>query len=222
MLFARKALVTASIAMSAVVGALATASPASASISTGSYGVEDCDAQCVVLYFNTGYGGSHTVIHSDTPTGGEGIRDLAGYTFQSGGAGQGQSLKNNAASAKARVWGIDASVTVYFNSGYAGPATSSTTPSTRPPGSSRTRTTRTPRCTSGTFRSTRAASTSVELSREFVAAAFPRGRHIPCGEVDDCGKTGIADRGITRSCDGRGRAHGDGLLFGKRRGPHRR
>ncbi|GAA1182583.1 peptidase inhibitor family I36 protein [Kitasatospora gansuensis] len=121
MLFARKALVTASIAMSAVVGALATASPASASISTGSYGVEDCDAQCVVLYFNTGYGGSHTVIHSDTPTGGEGIRDLAGYTFQSGGAGQGQSLKNNAASAKARVWGIDASVTVYFNSGYAGP-----------------------------------------------------------------------------------------------------
>ncbi|WP_371500433.1 peptidase inhibitor family I36 protein [Kitasatospora sp. NBC_00374] len=121
MLFARKALVTASIALSAVVGTLAIASPASAGISTGSDSVGDCDAQCLVLYYNTGYAGSHTTIHSTTPSGGEGVYDLSGYTFQSGGAGQGKSLKNNAASAKARIWSIDSSVTVYFNSGYAGP-----------------------------------------------------------------------------------------------------
>ncbi|MEV4613518.1 peptidase inhibitor family I36 protein [Kitasatospora sp. NPDC049258] len=121
MLFARKTLVTASIALSAVVGALATASPASAAISTGSDSVGDCDAQCLVLYYNTGYAGSHTTIHSTTPNGGEGVYDLSAYTFQSGGAGQGKNLKNNAASAKARIWGIDSSVTVYFNSGYAGP-----------------------------------------------------------------------------------------------------
>ncbi|MFJ8039135.1 hypothetical protein ACIRBX_01310 [Kitasatospora sp. NPDC096147] len=121
MLSARKALVTATMAMSAVVGALATASPANASITTGSYTVDGCDAQCLVLYFNTGYAGSHTVIHSTTPDAGEGVYDLSVYTFQSSGKGQGTNLKNNAASAKARIWGIKSSVTVYFNSGYAGP-----------------------------------------------------------------------------------------------------
>ncbi|MEV8097822.1 peptidase inhibitor family I36 protein [Kitasatospora sp. NPDC085879] len=105
--------------MSALVGALATASPASAAITVNTN--TDCDAQCIVLYFNTGYAGSHTAIHSSTPDGGEGIYNLADYTFLSGGKGQGQGLKNNAASAKARIWSIDSSVTIYYNSGYSGP-----------------------------------------------------------------------------------------------------
>ncbi|MFE3941509.1 hypothetical protein ACFXPV_06455 [Streptomyces sp. NPDC059118] len=46
---------------------------------------------------------------------------MAAYTFLSSGAGQGMSLKNHAASAKARIWSVDSSVTIYYNSGYAGP-----------------------------------------------------------------------------------------------------
>ncbi|WP_263105537.1 peptidase inhibitor family I36 protein [Kitasatospora sp. DSM 101779] len=105
--------------MSAVLGGIVAASPANAAITVNTN--TDCDAQCIVLYFNTGYAGSHTVIHSDTPDSGEGIYNLEGYTFLSSGNGKGQGLKNNAASAKARIWGINSSVTVYYNSGYSGP-----------------------------------------------------------------------------------------------------
>ncbi|MEV6207211.1 peptidase inhibitor family I36 protein [Kitasatospora sp. NPDC051914] len=106
-------------AVSAVLGGIVTAAPANAAITVNTN--NDCDAQCITFYFNTGYAGSHTTIHSTTTGAGEGVYNLAEYTFLSGGKGQGQSLKNNAASAKARIWGIDSSVTVYYNSGYSGP-----------------------------------------------------------------------------------------------------
>ncbi|MFB6716918.1 MULTISPECIES: hypothetical protein [unclassified Streptomyces] len=120
MLFVRKALVTASVAISAVASAFVAASPASASVWTDSSSSTSCDSQCLVLFYNTGYAGSYTRF-SSTGSGSEGIRDLAAYTFLGSGSGQGMSLKNHAASAKARIWSVDSSVTIYYNSGYAGP-----------------------------------------------------------------------------------------------------
>ncbi|EFG03840.1 peptidase inhibitor family I36 protein [Streptomyces clavuligerus] len=64
------------------------------------------------LYYNSNLGGSHISLVRSVP-------DLAGYTFTTAGAGQGQRVKNNAASAHSLVI---CSVVVYFNSHYSGPA----------------------------------------------------------------------------------------------------
>ncbi|CAL9488652.1 hypothetical protein SUDANB6_03199 [Streptomyces sp. enrichment culture] len=65
------------------------------------------------LYYNSGLSGSHADFNVPT-------RDHAGYTFSSSGAGQGQPVKNNAASGT----NLDTECTasIYYNSGWSGPA----------------------------------------------------------------------------------------------------
>ncbi|WP_431990500.1 hypothetical protein [Streptomyces albogriseolus] len=73
---------------------LGTASPASAAIDVGG----NCPEMCLTFFYNTGYQGSRFVI-SYNGSGTNGIPNLAGYNFVTSGAGQGQPVKNNAASA---------------------------------------------------------------------------------------------------------------------------
>ncbi|MFF7735279.1 hypothetical protein [Streptomyces sp. NPDC007984] len=112
---ARKALAGVAMA-SALAGVnVGVAAPASAAIDTGG----NCVDRCLYLYFNTGYSGSRFVM-SYTGSGTNGIPNLAGYKFVTGGSGQGQAVKNNAASAKATFPGVGTSWVIYYNSGYAG------------------------------------------------------------------------------------------------------
>ncbi|GAA1076013.1 MULTISPECIES: peptidase inhibitor family I36 protein [Kitasatospora] len=73
--------------------------------------VRDCPDGKFCLFYNSNEQGSHIAMSSN-------IRDLAGYTFTSPGNGQGQSVKNNAASA---VSNVCMTVRVYYNSNYSGP-----------------------------------------------------------------------------------------------------
>ncbi|GGT57221.1 hypothetical protein ABT368_10555 [Streptomyces althioticus] len=91
------------------------ASPASAAIDVGG----NCPERCLTLFYNTGYKGSRFVI-SYNGSGTNGIPNLAGYNFVTSGAGQGQPVKNNAASAYATFPGVGTSWVVYYNSGYGG------------------------------------------------------------------------------------------------------
>ncbi|MFJ9522323.1 peptidase inhibitor family I36 protein [Kitasatospora sp. NPDC101801] len=72
----------------------------------------DCEENTFCFFYNSNEQGSHTALRvRDVP-------DLAGYTFASPGNGQGQRLKNNAASA---VSNVCMTVTVFYNSNYGGP-----------------------------------------------------------------------------------------------------
>lgn len=73
--------------------------------------VRDCPDGKFCLFYNSNEQGSHIAMSSN-------IRDLAGYTFTSPGNGQGQHVKNNAASA---VSNVCMTVRVYYNSNYSGP-----------------------------------------------------------------------------------------------------
>ncbi|MEW1909379.1 peptidase inhibitor family I36 protein [Kitasatospora sp. NPDC085895] len=73
--------------------------------------VRDCPDGKFCLFYNSNEQGSHMAMSSN-------IRDLAGYTFTSPGNGQGQHVKNNAASA---VSNVCMTVRVYYNSNYSGP-----------------------------------------------------------------------------------------------------
>ncbi|WP_405500259.1 peptidase inhibitor family I36 protein [Streptomyces niveus] len=66
---------------------------------------------CMTFFYNSNRAGSQTYFNAN-------VSDLAPYTFLTSGSGQGQGIKNNAASAD-----NDAStiMTIYYNSGYAGP-----------------------------------------------------------------------------------------------------
>ncbi|MDL5203990.1 hypothetical protein [Streptomyces sp. ALI-76-A] len=72
----------------------------------------DSERDCAVFYYNSNNSGSHTAFTRD------GVANLAGYAFLSSGTGQGQGVKNNAAS----FWNasIDSVATVFFNSNYGG------------------------------------------------------------------------------------------------------
>ncbi|MFG2354304.1 hypothetical protein [Streptomyces sp. NPDC048521] len=72
---------------------------------------------CIYLYYNSSLQGSYITI------GGGSISNLAGYTFPYKGTGQGLPVKNNAASAQFRAADsfYPSSMTVFYNSGYAGP-----------------------------------------------------------------------------------------------------
>ncbi|MFG3213816.1 hypothetical protein [Streptomyces tendae] len=105
---------TAVAAFTALAGAgIALASPASA----GTYPQTSCglpsNGQCLVLYYNSGYKGSSTSYPVSA------VNNFEGHKFLTSGAGQGQYLKNNAASAKNRTtqgwWAA-----IYFNSGQVG------------------------------------------------------------------------------------------------------
>ena len=67
---------------------------------------------CGVFFYNSGMSGSFTAFR------GSSVSNLAGYTFQTPGAGKGQAVKNNAASFNNL--SIDSIATVFFSSGYAG------------------------------------------------------------------------------------------------------
>lgn len=101
-----------------VMGTVATASPANADVWVDTDTQTSCDSSCVVFYFNSSYGGSRTTVNGSANY--DGISNLAPYTFLSSGSGQGQALKNNAASAKARNPCLGCNATIYFNSGYGG------------------------------------------------------------------------------------------------------
>ncbi|MEV7176961.1 peptidase inhibitor family I36 protein [Kitasatospora sp. NPDC093679] len=73
--------------------------------------VRDCPDGKFCLFYNSNEQGSHMAMSSN-------VRDLAGYTFTSPGNGQGQHVKNNAASA---VSNVCMTVRVYYNSNYSGP-----------------------------------------------------------------------------------------------------
>lgn len=69
-----------------------------------------CESGEFCLYYNSDHGGSLSDFTGS-------ISDYGSYTFKSGGSGQGQNVKNNAAS----VWNrTSAVVTVFYKSGYAG------------------------------------------------------------------------------------------------------
>lgn len=89
------------------------AAPASAAVTGTCY----TDRPCLLLFYNSAYEGSHIKI------GGGSISNLAGYTYPYAGAGQGQPVKNNAASAHFRADSsfYTSSMTVFYNSGYSGP-----------------------------------------------------------------------------------------------------
>ncbi|MEU9084701.1 peptidase inhibitor family I36 protein [Streptomyces sp. NPDC048357] len=105
-------------ALSAFAGVgLALAAPASASSMLGS----NCSdlrsyGQCLQLFYNSGFGGSYSYYEGTTSVPVMASSDK----FLTGGAGQGQEIKNNAASAKNHTsqgfW-----VSIYYNSWYDGP-----------------------------------------------------------------------------------------------------
>lgn len=74
-----------------------------------------CEAGEFCLYYNSNHAGSVSDFTTSIPDYGATQPDC--YEFKGAGAGQGQCVKNNAASAWNRTSG---SVTVYFNSGYGG------------------------------------------------------------------------------------------------------
>ncbi|MFF3461334.1 peptidase inhibitor family I36 protein [Streptomyces sp. NPDC001984] len=82
--------------------------PASASAGTGC--VDAGHGGCIRLFYNSNRSGSSTYFNTN-------VSDLAGYTFLTSGSGQGQPVKNNAASALNDSPNI---VTIYYNSGYVG------------------------------------------------------------------------------------------------------
>ncbi|MEV7237285.1 peptidase M23 [Streptomyces sp. NPDC051020] len=94
----------------AIAGALTLAgvAPASASGATCNEGWGNGD---LCLHYNSNNAGSHTGFVSS-------VSNQVGYTFKSAGAGQGQALKNNAASVQN--WDHSRDAAVYFNSGYSG------------------------------------------------------------------------------------------------------
>lgn len=71
----------------------------------------DTETYCMKFYYNSGIAGSYTVFR------GFDHYSLNGYTFLSSGAGQGQAVKNNAASA---VNLAPYNLVIYFNSNLAG------------------------------------------------------------------------------------------------------
>ncbi|GAA3002615.1 peptidase inhibitor family I36 protein [Streptomyces fulvorobeus] len=70
-----------------------------------------CSSGTFCLYYNSGLGGSRLTLNNS-------VSDLAGYKFTTDGAGEGQYVKNNAASAWNKTL---CPVTVYFRSNYGGP-----------------------------------------------------------------------------------------------------
>lgn len=69
-----------------------------------------CSSGSFCLYYNSNLGGSRLTL-------GNSVGDLAGYKFTTSGAGEGQNVKNNAASA----WNKNlCPVSVYFYSNYGG------------------------------------------------------------------------------------------------------
>ncbi|GAA2926575.1 peptidase inhibitor family I36 protein [Streptomyces enissocaesilis] len=71
-----------------------------------------CASGTFCLYYNSNLGGSHVALNRNVP-------DLAGYKFTTSGAGQGQYVKNNAASAQNM---SQCKATVFFYSNYGGPS----------------------------------------------------------------------------------------------------
>lgn len=108
-----------SVISAAVLGVGGAASDAGAATWTSTHTVNNCDYACVVIFYNSQYGGSRTTFENNKAE--EGIPNLGPYTFKTVGAGQGLSVKNHAASAQARNYGLGYNVTIYRNSGYAGP-----------------------------------------------------------------------------------------------------
>lgn len=99
----KRALIVATAAIGTMLG---TASSASAVCNPGTNGF--------CLYYNSNYGGSyHKFDYGD-------VANLAGYNFTSPGSGQGQTVKNNAASGRNGFAYVN--VRVYFNSNYSGPS----------------------------------------------------------------------------------------------------
>ncbi|MFC8197469.1 hypothetical protein ACFWBR_15000 [Streptomyces sp. NPDC060006] len=103
----------AAVGVAAALISLAGVSQAAATEYKGS----SCDglAPCISMYFNSTQQGSHTDF------GGYGKINFAGYNFASPSNGQGQPIKNNAASAYFRAKTTDESAIIYFNSNQAGP-----------------------------------------------------------------------------------------------------
>ncbi|WP_406124242.1 peptidase inhibitor family I36 protein [Streptomyces sp. NBC_00989] len=85
--------------------AFTTATPASADT--------NCSIGNFCLFYNSGMAGTHLHFNNS-------VADLAGYTFDCCGAGAGQSVKNNAASARNDFTNYN--VRVYYNSNYSGPS----------------------------------------------------------------------------------------------------
>jgi hypothetical protein len=72
----------------------------------------DCPESAFCLFYNSYEQGSHMVVRDSIP-------NLAGYIFTSSGNGQGQPVKNNAASA---VSNVCMTVWVNYYSNYSGPS----------------------------------------------------------------------------------------------------
>ncbi|MCX5421176.1 peptidase inhibitor family I36 protein [Streptomyces sp. NBC_00078] len=79
-----------------------------------------CASSHVCLYYHSGESGAKFSVAYDDNNAQvtAAIPDLAGHYFDSSGAGAGQSVKNNAASAE--IYGSHCSLWVYYNSNYGG------------------------------------------------------------------------------------------------------
>lgn len=86
-------------------------SPASEANVVTPMAASDCPIGKFCFFYNSGLTGSHNALN------GNNIPNLTGYTFTSSGAGSGQPVKNNAASAQNN---NQCKATVFFNSNYAG------------------------------------------------------------------------------------------------------
>lgn len=79
-----------------------------------------CASSHVCLYYNSGQSGAKFTRYFDDNNVQTtlAIPDLAGYYFDSSGAGAGQTVKNNAASGE--IYGLHCSMWVYYNTNYGG------------------------------------------------------------------------------------------------------
>lgn len=104
----KKSLVAVLPLVAALASIVPISTPASAAPGTscnpGTYG-------CMRFFYNSNRAGSHTYFNAN-------VSDLAPYTFLTSGNGQGQGIKNNAASV---LNNASTFMTIYYNSGYAGP-----------------------------------------------------------------------------------------------------
>ena len=102
--------------LAAGIGAFGLVAPTAASATTvGSSCSGNND--CVILYYNSNMGGSSEAYSSGSTGFAPSVSNLAGYTFQTTGAGQYQYVKNNAASVNNL---SDSQLVIWYNSGYSG------------------------------------------------------------------------------------------------------
>ncbi|MBZ9640177.1 hypothetical protein [Streptomyces sp. PSKA30] len=117
----KRAIVAGAAFLTTFLGAAQGAAFADTHNSSDTYGTTGrCAYSHVCLYYNSGQSGAKfsRYFNASSAQVTLAIPDLAGYYFDSSGAGAGQTVKNNAASGE--IYGRNCSMWVYYNSNYGG------------------------------------------------------------------------------------------------------